>query len=279
MKLPPFELRAAESLEHALDVLASLGSDASVLAGGQSLLPLLRYRMARPHVLLDINRIASLSKVEASGDELRIGALVRHWELETLADGIAPSPLGSLLREHAHGIAFRPIRTRGTAVGSLVHADPKGDWPLAFLALDAQVELASKRGVRRVAARDFITGPLQSDKSVDELATAVILPRTSALRRWGRAKLQHRAGEYAMSSALALETHRGWECWLGAAGDKPFALPGLASLLKGTSTRRQLIDAATASLRDALPDATDVERRRHAAVAADAAERAMKTRP
>jgi CO/xanthine dehydrogenase FAD-binding subunit len=275
MKLPPFELRIARSRAEALEQLASLGSDARILAGGQSLLPLLRYRLARPYVLVDINRIDDLRELRCAADGVRIGALVTHAELEGAggrAEGAA-----ALLRAHAREIAFRPIRSRGTAVGSVVHADPKGDWPLALLALDGRIELQSPRGTRAVSLRDFIAGPLDTTRQVDELATAVVLDARAGLR-WGRAKLQHRAGEYAVASAVVLEERGRWSCWVGAAGDKPFALPRVEALLAGAVRSEQVLEAAAAELEALLPLASRVERHRHAVNLADAVENARQAK-
>lgn len=272
MKTPPFELRVAGSLEEALAQLAALGSDARILAGGQTLLPLLRYRMARPHVLLDINRIAPLRRLDRE-DGLEIGALVRHSELERLPAG--GPPLSGLIRRHAREIAFWPVRTRGTAVGSVVHADPKGDWPLLFCAVDAQVRLESARGEREVAVRDFIRGPLEVDLGGDELVLGlrVSQARTQPLR-CGRSKLMHRAGEYAMCAALALQYPTGWECWLGATGDRPALLPQLSALLDSCSEtvpgRIRLLEAAEEDIRAGQPEMDATERYRHAGNAADA---------
>ena len=279
MKHAPLELRTPSSMEEALQQLAALGSDAQVLAGGQSLLPLLRYRVLRPHVLLDINRIAPLSQLSFGAHGVRIGALVRHAALEQ-ARTDSHAPLVSLLNAHAREIAFWAVRNRGTAVGSVVQADPKGDWPLMFCALDAHIDMASTRGVRSMPVRDFILGPLLTARAVDELATALtIAPRQASLSAWGRAKLMHRAGEYAMCSALALRYSNTWECWLGAVGDKPCALPALADALAtggDAVPRATLLTAASQDIEAALPELNRLERHRHAVNAVDAAERALK---
>ena len=276
MKLAPLDLRMPTSIEEALDQLAALGSDAQVLAGGQSLVPLLRYRVLRPHVLLDINRIPALLELSFGEAGVRIGALVRHAGLEQVR---APShaPLAALLNAHAREIAFWAVRNRGTAVGSIVQADPKGDWPLLFSALDAHIELASTRGVRSVPVREFILGPLLTARAVDELAMALtVAPGKAALIAWGRAKLMHRAGEYAMCSAIVVRRSGMWECWLGAAGDKPCALPHLARCLDaGTTARTALLTAADDDIATALPELDRLARRRHAVNAVDAAQRAL----
>ena len=277
MKLAPLELRTPQTLDEALRQLAALGSDAQVLAGGQSLVPLLRYRVLRAHVLLDINRIETLSSLSFGARGIRIGALVRHAALEKISCG-NPSLLAALMAAHAREIAFWPVRNRGTAVGSLMQADPKGDWPLLFCALDAQIELASTRGVRSVPVREFILGPLLTARAVDELATALVIsPAQAQFDAWGRAKLMHRAGEYAMCSAIALRRGADWECWIGAVGDKPFALSRLARALSADASqpRSALLMLASSDIEAALPELDPLERRRHAVNAVDAAERAV----
>jgi CO/xanthine dehydrogenase FAD-binding subunit len=278
MKFAPLELRAPATLEDALTQLSALGSDAQVLAGGQSLLPLLRYRVIQPHVLLDINGIAPLTRLVLQGEgAVRIGALVRHADLER-AEALAPGlPLAALLAAHARQIAFHAVRNRGTVVGSILQADPKGDWPLLACALDARVELASARGVRSVAVREFILGPLLTARAVDELATALTLaPERARLSAWGRAKLMHRAGEYALCSAVALCREGAWDCWLGAIGERPMALPALADALAvapagAAPARAGLLAAAHADLASAAPGLGQAERHRNAVNAVDAA--------
>jgi len=280
MKSAPLELRSPTTQDEALAQLARLGSDARVLAGGQSLLPLLRYRVLAPHVLLDINRIPALRELSLDGP-VRLGALVRHADLERAASR-QHATLAALLAAHAREIAFWPVRTRGTAVGSVLQADPKGDWPLMFFALDARIELASSRGTRTLPVRTFVEGPLQTQRAVDELATALLLTDTqAAVTRWGRSKLVHRAGEYAMSAALALERGGRWECWLGAAGERPFALPGLAgAIAAGDPTapgqRARWVALTTDELAGLLPEASPAQRHRHAVTAVDAACHALR---
>ena len=278
MKLAPLELRQPASLRDALGQLAALGTDGQVLAGGQSLLPLLRYRVVNPQVLIDINGISELKGVASSPDGLRIGALVRHAELERPGSDIPPV-LGALLAAHAREIAFAPVRRRGTVVGSLVQADPKGDWPLLFCALDARIELASVRTTRAMPVRTFIQGPLETARALDEIAVALTVPHANAaIDAWGRSKLMHRAGEYAMCSALALRRGRQWECWAGAAGDRPEPLPALAEALakdEDAPPRAYLMARAAEAIRQAFSDLDPVASHRHAVNAVDAVQQAL----
>jgi len=276
MKLPPFALHVLRTLDEALALRAALGSDAKVLAGGQSLLPMMRYRMLRPYALIDITRVESLARLDTA-PAVRIGAAVTHADVERCTQAGA---LFDLLRAHAAEIAFLPVRGRGTVVGSLVHADPAGDWPLLLTALDATVELASLRGRRVVGLRDFIRGAMDSDVQVDEIALAAVLPeRASGLVRWGRCKLMHRAGEFASASALALQGADGqWACWLGAIDPGPLALPATAARLPAaggpTPARRDIAASALDEILAARPHIDPLAASRHAQAMARAVEQA-----
>jgi len=268
MKLPFFDYRAPATVAEALHTLAALGSDAKVLAGGQSLLPMMRYRLAQPDVLLDISRIPYLTVVEQIQDTLHLGAMVTHAQL---AGNALTAPVGRLLAAHADQIAFPAVRSKGSLGGSLVHADPAGDWPLLCCALHASVTLSGQRGTRTVDMPTFITGPLASDIAMDELLTRVTLaPRAVQLRRWGRAKIMRRAGEYASSVAVAVQfADTRWSCWSGAISPKPCALPTCEALLEQAShpTCAQLYDAVDADLRVVLAGEARVSMHRHAVTA------------
>ena len=265
MKLPYFDYRAPDTLEEAISVLAALGSDAKLLAGGQSLLPAMRYRLSQPGVLLDLGRIGDL---RLAGDALskgHIGAMSTHAQFAQSNDA---TPLGRLLAEHARQIAFPAVRTRGTVGGSLAHADPAGDWPLLFLALGARVELHGQRGTRHAPLSEFIVGPMQTGIALDEILTTVLLD-TSALRltRWGRAKLMHRAGEYAVSSAVALRRGDGkWSCWIGAIEPGPVPMAHSAELLGSASspTSEQLFACAHEDVRSVCTQEGPAAVHRHA---------------
>lgn len=270
MKIPPIEIRGPQSMDQALSMLASLGSDARILAGGQSLLPMLRYRVISPYALVDISRLADLRNLKMDDRQMSLGALVTHRDIEQLPVRDGEPGAMELLRQHAAEIAFVPIRSRGTVVGSLLHADPKGDWPLALFALGAQVELRSLRGARTLSLHELISGPLQTNCAVDELAVSVNVAaeRLSPLA-WGRSKLVHRAGEYAMCASVVLQYESGWECWVGALGDFPFLLETASAMLsdaEGESLARDLPlrEAAMQDLRKQVPELTMVEAYRHA---------------
>ena len=167
MKPSPFVHHAPRSVDEAVAVLAEVGHDGKVLAGGQSLIPILNMRLAAPAHLVDINRVSGLGDVEVTQDAVRIGALVRHAQLERHEGAHAALPL---LRQALLNVAHPVIRNRGTTVGSIAHADPSGEMPAVLALLDGHVEVASARGTRQIASADFFLGPLESSLAEDEMA-------------------------------------------------------------------------------------------------------------
>ena len=155
----PFEYSAPETMDEALDLLDALGDESKVLAGGQSLIPLLKLRFARPAHLVDVNRVAELDFLDEHDGVLRIGPLFRHKAAER--SGMLASKY-AVIAEAARQVADPIVRNRGTVGGSLAHADPAGDWGSVMLALDAEFVLRSKRGSRTIRARDFFSGPFSS---------------------------------------------------------------------------------------------------------------------
>lgn len=199
MKPSPFEYHAPRTLDEALGALAG-AAGAKVLAGGQSLIPLLNMRLAAPPHLVDINRIAALDTIEVSERGVLVGALARHTAVERAADAARVQPL---LREAIRHVAHPVIRNRGTVVGSLAHADPAAELPAVLALLDGEVEAASARGRRTIAAGEFFQGPLESALDPDELAIAAFFP--AAPPRTGSAFLEtaRRHGDYALAGVAA----------------------------------------------------------------------------
>lgn len=198
MKPPPFDYRRAESVDHALELLASEGEDAHVLAGGQSLIPMLNLRLVRPSALIDING-AGLDGIEATEGHLRIGATVRHRWLEQDPRVAEEAPL---LAFAAALVGHPAIRTLGTLGGSLAHADPAAELPAAVLALDAEIEARSVRGLRTIPAREFFVGPFSTALAHDEMVIAVRVPR-SPLSGSAYEELSLRAGDFAIAGVAA----------------------------------------------------------------------------
>ena len=200
MKPSAFVHHAPRSVDEAVAVLAEVGDDAKVLAGGQSLIPILNMRLSAPGHLVDINRIAGLDTVEVTPDAVHIGALVRHAQLERHSEAFAHLPL---LRQALVNVAHPVIRNRGTTVGSLAHADPSGEMPAVLALTGGYVDLATSRGTRRVAAGDFFLGPLESCIEGDELATGAFFGRFPAGTGTAFAESSRRHGDYALAGVAA----------------------------------------------------------------------------
>jgi carbon-monoxide dehydrogenase medium subunit len=201
VKPPPFEYLRPEQVDTAVDLLGSLGSGAKVLAGGQSLVPLLSMRLAHPSALVDINRLHDLDYARVDGDVVRIGALARHSRV--LADqalGAAQPLLPQALRLVAHAT----IRNRGTTVGSIVHADPAGEMTAVLALLGGVVRVVSTRGQREIPAGRFFLGPLESDVRPDELAVEAAVPVLAARGGTAFVEVARRAGDYAVCGVAAL---------------------------------------------------------------------------
>jgi len=206
VKPPPFRYSRPESITEAL---ALLDDEAKVLAGGQSLVPLLNFRLAAPEHLVDINRLTALSYVDTANGAVRVGALARHADLLANDAAAAAQPL---LRQALRWVAHPAIRNRGTTVGSLVHADPAGEMPAVIALLGGTVHVASTAGERSIPAGDFFLGPLESAVQPDELAVEAefpVLPRSGT--GTGFAEISRRRGDYAICGVAAL-------AWLAADG-------------------------------------------------------------
>ncbi|MEV7005030.1 xanthine dehydrogenase family protein subunit M [Streptosporangium sp. NPDC051022] len=203
MKPPPFAYHRPASLGEALDVLHRTGGEGKVLAGGQSLVPILNMRLAAPAHLVDVNHVPGLDRIQAGPDGVRVGATVRHAALEHDAEAYASVPL---LRRAVVNVAHPTIRNRGTTVGSLVHADPSGEMTAVLALLEGTVELASRDGGRTVTAGEFFTGPLESCLEAGEMAVSAWFPRPAGRTGSAFAEAARRHGDYAMCGVGALVT-------------------------------------------------------------------------
>jgi aerobic carbon-monoxide dehydrogenase medium subunit len=200
MKPVAFRYFAPRALDDALDLLAEHGEDGKILAGGQSLVPAMNFRLARPASLIDINRIAALDYVREEDGRLCIGALTRHARFEKPITG---GPLGAFLPRVVRHIAHVPIRTRGTFCGSVAHADPASEWCLVAATLDAELVVVSRRGTRRLRPDDYFVTALTTALEPDELLTEVRLPLFDDRWRSGFAEFSRRAGDYALAMCAA----------------------------------------------------------------------------
>ncbi|MDD7968686.1 FAD binding domain-containing protein [Actinomycetospora lemnae] len=222
MKPPPFDLVQPGTLVEAL-VALDAEPDAAVLAGGQSLLQDLRWRRFAPPLVVDVGGVAELRGVTVDDDTVRLGALVRHVDLER---GAVPGPLGTLLAETAGWIAHPPIRSRGTFAGSLAWAHPAAEWTAVAAALDAQVELASRAGYRTLPAAEFLHGPGATARRPGELIIAVTLPVLGEGTATGVAEHRRTHASFAHVAVVAAVDTEGDEvvrAHLGVAGAAPTA--------------------------------------------------------
>jgi carbon-monoxide dehydrogenase medium subunit len=255
MKPAPFQYHAPKTVDEAVAILARVApNDGRVLAGGQSLVPTMAFRLARPAHLVDINGVESLSRLSTTGDKLSIGACVRHAAFHR---PVVEGPLGRLLSTVQH-IGHYPIRTRGTFCGSLAHADPASEWCLVAATLSAQMVAKSARGTRMIAAEDFFAGIMMTALQDDELLAETQLPLLPADTRFGFSEFSRRHGDFAIAMTLVTyrlqdgiitEPHVG----VGGAEPRPRRIAEAEAVLKGRAPG----DAAFRAAADAAAAAVD----------------------
>ncbi|GLI23083.1 carbon-monoxide dehydrogenase medium subunit [Xanthobacter flavus] len=201
MKPARFDYVRAESIAHAVEALAGAGGDGKVLAGGQSLMPMMNFRLVKPSVLVDINRIPDLDRITLEANTLRLGALVRHRM--TAEDALVARHIPVLLAAMKH-VAHLTVRNRGTFCGSVCHADPAAEMPMMTLLLDGTIHIASPRGTRTMPARDFLIGSLATALEPDEMVTAVDLAIPQDGTGWAFEEFSRRHGDYALAAVAVL---------------------------------------------------------------------------
>ncbi len=254
MKPAPFTWHAPASVAEALALKAAHGDEARFLAGGQSLVPAMNFRVAQPAVLVDLNRVVGLDGITAGADgSLRIGAMTRNAQLEHDATARRTHPI---LAEALHEVAHPQIRNRGTIGGNLSHADPASEMPAVMVALGARFVLQAARGTREVGAAEFFVAPLTTVLAPDEMLAAILLPPLP--RRSGTAFLEvaRRHGDYAMMGVAAVVTlDAAGDCTAArlafcSAGPTPVATPRAAASLLGTRIAETDIERAAALARE-----------------------------
>ncbi len=204
MKAAAFDYVRPRDLGEALNFLTGKVGEAKLIAGGQSLGPMLNLRLARPKLLVDISRIEALKEIKDEGDAWRIGAAVTHAELED-----RPLPACEPLAKVARVVAYRAVRNRGTVGGSMAHADPAADWPLVLAALDALVRVSGPGGSREIRADAFMTAAFTTQLADDEIVESVRVPKLGAGARWGYYKFCRKTGEFPdAAAALLLDPQR-----------------------------------------------------------------------
>ncbi len=272
MKPAPFTYHRPGNLEQALLILSQVAAeDGRILAGGQSLVPMMALRLAFPAHLVDINNIASLQGIEAQPQSLLIHALARHARFRRPA---VPGPLGRLLATVSQYIAHDPIRQRGTFCGSLAHADPASEWCLTAITLDGTVHAQSRDGSREIPAQAFIEAPMTTALEADEMITALRLPHPPPAARFGFYEFNRRAGDFALAMCqvmVTLEDDRmtGVRLGIGGVEDVPRRLTEVEQALTGLRLRQETILVAAdlaANLITPMEDIqTPAEYRRHLA--------------
>jgi carbon-monoxide dehydrogenase medium subunit len=256
-----FDYIAPKTLDEAMRALAAHGEDAKLLAGGHSLLPLLKLRLAHPGVLIDLGRIPGLDGISRQNDKVVIGALATHYQIESSELLKKNCPL---LPETAREIGDVQVRNRGTIGGNLAHADPSADWPAAILALGGELRLRGPRGVRRLAAEEFFVGPLTTAIAPDEILTEIRVPASE--RRCGSAYLkmaQQASGFAIVGVAVALRVDAKGCCeeigiGVTGLGDKPFRPRAVEARLRGNKLTPKLIEASAAQVADGVEPLEDL---------------------
>lgn len=242
-----FRYEAPTSIEEAIELLRQGNGDAKVLAGGQSLLPMMKLRFAGPELLVDINNIPNLGYHRTDSDgSFHVGALCRHADLEKSPDLAATQPT---IAAAAPLVADPIVRTRGTFVGSVCHADPQGDWASCMVALDGSIVAQGPNGRRSIPVNDFVTGPFQTVLAPDEIAVEAVIPTPIANREGGYLKLERRVGDFATAGvALALERSDGSVIRAGigltGVGSATINATEAAEALVGSSLEPDTIDRA-----------------------------------
>jgi carbon-monoxide dehydrogenase medium subunit len=235
VKPAPFAYERPSDLKAALALMAQTDGVTKIIAGGQSLGPMLNLRLVEPDLIIDIAGLAELKHAERDGDDLVIGACVTHGDIE---DGRVPDVTRGAMQRVAGAIAYRAVRNRGTIGGSLGHADPAADWVSALSALDAKLTLRSLGGVRRVAINDFIIAPLESALAPGEIVESIHVPAMAASACWGYCKSCRKAGEFADAiGAVLIDPDAGTaRVVIGALDSAPILVANAARLFGGRIT-------------------------------------------
>ncbi len=261
MKPAPFVYHAPKTVDAALADLAEFGpQDGRVLAGGQSLIPMMAFRMARPAHVIDINTVAGLGRLAVADGVLTVGACVRHAAFHR---PVVEGPTGALLSRVVRDIAHYPIRLRGTFCGSLAHADPASEWCLTVVTLGAEIVAASGRGRRVIAADDFFEGLMATALAEDELLLEARLPLLAPDTRCGFYEFSRRAGDYAL--AMALVTFRledgvitEPQIGIGGAEARPRRIAAAEAVLAGRKSDGESFRAAAEAAADAVEPMEDI---------------------
>lgn len=229
MKASPFDYAVARNAAHAVELLDAADGFAKIIAGGQSLGPMLNLRLVEPNLLVDVRTCPDLRGCHDDGESILYGAAVTHSEIE---DGVVPDPCQGWLAAAARRIAYRAVRNRGTIGGSIAHADPAADWLIVLLLLGAEVVVSGRQGLRTTALAEFVTGPFFTTLGADEVLVAVRVARRSGRVRFAYRKTAMRVGEFATAFCVALDDPERGEsrAVLGAIERPPIAVDDLSEV-------------------------------------------------
>ena len=247
MKLPPLEYACPASLSEAVALLASGGGDARAIAGGQSLMPMLAFRVVAPTLLVDLRKLPELKEIKIAADGVRLGAMVRWRDIEDDARLATAHPLLKAAIEH---VAHYQIRNRGTVGGSIAHADPAAERPGICVTCDAEIAVTGAKGSRTIRADNFFVGALTTALEHDEIITEIRLPAWPAKRRWGFREFSRRRGDFAMAAAAlfydqdaagkAVNAHVG----IIGLGDRPRRIPEVEAVINGSAVDEAVMERA-----------------------------------
>jgi len=260
MKLPPFEYACPTSISEAVALLAAHDGDAKPLAGGQSLVPMLAFRVAAPALLVDLRKLEDLRQIRIAQDGVTLGAMVRWRDILDDARLTTAHPLLVAAVEH---VAHYQIRNRGTCGGSMAHADPAAEMPGIAVTCEAQIGVVGKAGSRVIAAGEFFQGPLMTALKADEIITEIRLPPWPARRRFGFQEFARRRGDFALAAAavfydddngIARNAHVG----VIGVGDRPMRLQSVEAILNGQKITEAIIAKAEAAASAAVDPRDDI---------------------
>jgi CO/xanthine dehydrogenase FAD-binding subunit len=271
MKPAAFDYVRAETVEHALDALSQAGGDAKIIAGGQSLMPMMNFRLVKPSVLVDINAIPDLDSIGLEASRLRIGALVRHFM--TAQDPVIARE-APIVTEAMKHVAHLTVRNRGTFCGSVCHADPAAEMPMMTVLLDGRMHVRSLREVRTVSVADFFVGGLMTSLKPDELVTAIDLEPMREGTGFGFHEFARRHGDYALAAVAVLLRRDGdgasdVRIAVMGVGEMPARLPAAEAALQEGAFSEASVQRAVEALRAEISPNSDLnassDYRRHLA--------------
>jgi carbon-monoxide dehydrogenase medium subunit len=261
MKLPPFDYACPATISEAVQLLVSRDGDAKALAGGQSLVPMLAFRLAQPALLVDLRKLADLRGIRISDNGVTLGAMVRWREIED-DEGLASAH--PLLQAAISHVAHYQIRNRGTVGGSIAHADPAAEMPGIAMTCDAEIAVVGKSGARVIQAADFFQGALTTALTSDEIIVEIRLPAWPKSRRWGFQEFARRRGDFAMAAAAVFydqdESGKATNAHVGVIGvaDRPLRLAAVENVINGRTVDEATIAAADAATSASVDPQDDI---------------------